>query len=332
MKKTVKGLSMIVIALLIVLCITAGALADADTTRTGSRVKILSQPSDITVGYASNVYFTVSATGDGLTYQWLYMPGSGGWRYITTGGGNSATLYVSANATMNGYQYRCIVKDAYRNSVYSDIATLRWSASYTPYIAPQITAAPQYYTPSLRIVTQPVDQTVRAGTNVTFTTTAEGDGVTYLWQMKAPGSSWAVMGNASQNGSWTLYADASMNGYQYRCIVTDRTGAAIASATATLTVSGTNTGSAPIITLQPLSTSVNRGAQANFYLNATGNGLNYQWQVLGPSSSWTNVIGARTAGLSVYTQAGMNGYWYRCVIVDASGNAIVSAPVILTVY
>lgn len=61
MKKTVKGLSMIVIALLIVLCMTAGALADADTTRTGSRVKILSQPSDITVGYASNVYFTVSA-------------------------------------------------------------------------------------------------------------------------------------------------------------------------------------------------------------------------------------------------------------------------------
>ncbi len=333
MKKSFKGLFLIV-TVLCVLCMTVCALADADVYGSRNRLTILSQPADVTVGYNSNVWFTVNATGDGLTYQWMYRPATGAWRNVTSYDGQTSTICVSATPAMNGYQYRCVVQDAYRNKVYTNNATLYWSASYTPYVAPTATPAPTYYAPALRIVTQPANQTVRPKTNATFTVAAEGDGVNYLWQMRAPGTNWTTIGSGSQYGSWTLYADTAVNGYEFRCIVSDKTGAAIISSTAVLTVTGS---AAPVtavtaITTQPVNAAVNRGTQAYFTVGATGNGLIYQWQVLGPNSYWTSVNGARASYLTVNAQANMNGYRYRCVIRDASGSAYVTAPVLLTVY
>ena len=87
-------------------------------------LKITRQPQDVTVDkIGDTATVSVSATGEGLTYQWFY-------KYT-----NSTEFKASSNKTntltyeivgvRNGAQVYCVVKDAYGNSVQSDIATLR---------------------------------------------------------------------------------------------------------------------------------------------------------------------------------------------------------------
>ena len=113
---------------------------------------------------------------------------------------------------------------------------------------------------------------------------------------------------------------AGMNGYLYRCVITDANGNKTVSNTAKLTAKTK-------ITTQPTATSVTVGANAVFTIKATGAGLTYQWQFRAPNSTtWTNsgANGCKTATVTFPMKAGMNGYLYRCVITDANGVKTVS--------
>ena len=90
------------------------------------------------------------------------------------------------------------------------------------------------------------------------------------------------------------------------------------------------------ITGQPENVTGEVGETAAFTVVAEGEDLSYQWQVLKPSAeTWANVS-SKTAG---YNQATMtftiaqkyNGYKYRCVVTDGSGNSVTSEVVTLTV-
>jgi hypothetical protein len=74
---------------------------------------------------------------------------------------------------------------------------------------------------------------------------------------------------------------------------------------------------------------------AVFTVEAAGTELSYQWQFLptGSGAQWSNTSadGAATPQLSIQGHSYRNGYQYRCVMTDASGNKAISEPVFLTV-
>ncbi|MBI5009997.1 MAG: hypothetical protein HZB98_10200, partial [Bacteroidia bacterium] len=220
--------------------------------------------------------FTVTATGDGLSYQWQEYISS--WNNITNGGvysnATTATLTITnPTAGMNGYKYRCVVSGTCSPSVNSDgLATLTVQAS------PSITGQPS--SPSA----------VCAGTGTpSFTVTATGTGLTYQWQEYV--SSWnnitdgGVYSNATTSTLTITNPTAGMNGNKYRCVVSGTCSpSANSDGLATLTVHN----SSPSITGQPSSpTAVCAGTGTpSFTVTATGDGLSYQWQEY--ISSWNN--------------------------------------------
>ena len=84
---------------------------------------ITAQPADMTVTVGQTASFTVTATGENLSYQWQQITDNGqSWTDID--GATDATYTEEATTTiMNGYQYRCVVSNS-AGSVTSEVATL----------------------------------------------------------------------------------------------------------------------------------------------------------------------------------------------------------------
>ena len=89
----------------------------------------------------------------------------------------------------------------------------------------------------LAIIVQPVSQTVEHGTQVTFSVTAVGSGLSYRWYYRTNSEGeWTAAGAASATtANYTITAEARHNGYQYRCRVTNGVDT-VYSDTVTLTV------------------------------------------------------------------------------------------------
>ena len=95
---------------------------------------IKTQPASQTVYAGDTVKFTVKATGTSLTYKWQYRKSSSGsWTDVSTGG-NKATYSLTTAERHNGYQYRCIINNAY-GKVVTKVVTLKVKAATTAYRA-----------------------------------------------------------------------------------------------------------------------------------------------------------------------------------------------------
>ena len=92
---------------------------------------------------------------------------------------------------------------------------------------------------------------------------------------------------------------------------------------------------AATISTQPKDVTAAVGATAKFSVAATGTGtLTYQWQLKGPSATaWKNSSSpnATKATFSLKVQAGHDGYQFRCVVKDGSGETTTSNAATLTV-
>ena len=277
--------------------------------------EIVSDPKDITVNLAeeNTAIFTVKAEGDGLTYCWQYKTASGSkWNNSTAADSKTATLTVTATKQRNGYQYRCVVTDKYGNEVISKAATL--------------TVIEEHYA---KIVSEPKDITAQVGETVKFTIVASGDGLTYRWQYKEPGSTWRNSGSVdSRTDTLTVNAATSRNGYQYRCIIVDQYGNVIWSTEVTLTV----VKKIKIVT-DPVSISAQKGKMVSFTVVATGDGLKYQWQYKTPGGKWNDSTSStsRTDTLLVEAATHRDGYQYRCIVTDQYGYTVTSEAATLTV-
>ena len=272
---------------------------------------ITTQPANKSVAAGSTAQFTVAASGKApLTYQWQSRKDSSAtWSNSGQSGAKTATLSVATVSGLNGWQFRCIVTDVNGRSVVSNAATVTVTQT-----APKIT-------------TQPANKSVAAGATTKFTVAATGTGtLTYQWRSRKNSSaSWS---NSGQSGAKTatlsVAAISGLNGWQFRCIVTDGSGQKVTSNAATLMVTQTMLK----ITSQPVSVSVTAGSTAKFTVAATGSGtLTYQWlSRKNSSSSWTNSgqSGAKTATLSVATISGLNGWQFRCIVTDGSGQTVTS--------
>ncbi len=182
--------------------------------------KITTQPKNTTVTVGSTAKFTVTATGKAtLKYQWQSRKDSSStWANSSQPGAKTATLSVTTTPGLHGWQFRCIVTDGNGHPTESNPATLT--------VKPAITK-------------QPANTSVNAGATAKFTVTATGKApLKYQWQSRKNSSStWA---NSSQPGAKTatlsVSATKGLNGWQFRCIVTDANGQPTESNPATLTV------------------------------------------------------------------------------------------------
>lgn len=82
------------------------------------------QPQSVNVELGQKTTFSVGAVGQGLTYQWHYRRPYGEWKEVTSKGGHTASLTVTAKKKNAGTQYRCVVTDSSGKMLTSEEAVL----------------------------------------------------------------------------------------------------------------------------------------------------------------------------------------------------------------
>ncbi len=172
------------------------------------------------------------------------------------------------------------------------------------------------------VVTQPHDTAICVESSAHFDIIAVNTSA-YQWQ-ENDGVGWydLTAGITYVSGQFTPHlqiidANLGLNGYKYRCVVTDGMGNYDTSDFATLGVF-----EPPVITQDPIDQTVCKNDIALFSTEAI-NGTSYQWQE-NTGIGWLDLVdnsfytGTQTPDLSVYTTTGMDGFHYRCVIQHVS--------------
>ncbi|MCR5203473.1 MAG: Ig domain-containing protein, partial [Lachnospiraceae bacterium] len=173
---------------------------------------------------------------------------------------------------------------------------------------------------------QPANCTCNENEAATFSVTAKGTGLTYLWQyMNAGDTSWTSW-TSKTTASISVAYSAARDRMKVRCIITDVDGKQVKSNTATLNYN------IPVsITTQPSSVTVNEGKSADFVVVAKGKGLKYLWQYKeAGKTAWTDWTSKTTASINVAYAANRDGMSLRCVVTDASGKKVTSNVATLT--
>ncbi len=268
-------------------CTTTATSAAASLTL-NTATSITTQPIAQAVCTGSAASFTVAATGTGtLTYQWRK-------NTINISGATSATYSIASAAAADAGSYDVIVTGTC-GSVTSGAVTLTLNAATV-------------------ITTQPVAQTACAGTNVSFTVAATGNGtLTYQWRKGAVNISGAT------SATYTITGATAADAASYDVIVTGGCGS-ITSTAVSLTINA-----ATVITTQPVAQAVCAGSAANFTVTATGTGtLTYQWRKGG-----TNITGATNSSYSIASVAAADAANYDVVVTGTCGS-VTSTAVALT--
>ena len=289
------------------------------TVTSASKPTITTQPSNKTATAGSSANFSVTATG-ATSYQWQYWKSStSSWTNVTASdisGAKSATMTVPATSARNGIKYRCKVTNS-AGTTNSNSATLTVTSASKP-----------------TITTQPSSKTAEAGSSAKFSVTATG-ATSYQWQYRTSSTgTWVNITSTAYSGlksaTMTAPATTDRDGYQYRCAVSNAVGT-VYSNSATLTIL-----TQPRITRYCSNITTTCEMTVEFYVEASGGGLSYQWQYSSDGgNTWgnitnTNYEGVHTSVLSVPATFSRNGYQFRCKVSNAVGT-IYSPAATLTV-
>lgn len=288
---------------------------------------ISSQPTNKTICSSTNTSFSVTAANV-TSYQWQVSTNNGTtWADITNGGvysnATTATLDItSATFAMNGYQYRCLLTAPCSVITNTNAVALTVNAPAT-------------------FTAQPASQVVCPGTNTVFSCTATGSGtISYVWQVKnSGGTTWnnlsngGIYSNVSTPNLTLTNIPLSMDNTQYRCVISGICPPADITTPATL-----NVYELPAITDNPQSITYCAGANVDFTCDATGAGITYQWQVsINGGVSFGNITNggvysnANTNTLNITSAtAGMDNYYYRCLVSGTCPPAVATNVAILT--
>lgn len=169
------------------------------------------------------------------------------------------------------------------------------------------------------IATPPVNSNGCVGGSASFSVTVNGTNITYQWQENTGGGFTNLSNNATYSGVNTntliiSNVTAGMNGYLYRCVISNDCTPSFNSAQATL-----NVGAVATLNSHPANSNVCPGVNVNFNVTAS-NATSFQWQ-LNTGSGFTNLSnvapysGVTTATLTITgTTVAMNNYQFRCVV------------------
>ncbi len=267
---------------------TANASIDLVLT-TDPRPVIIDQPVGTAVDPGTTVNFTVNASGaPTLGYQWL-KDGTNITDVGSFSGTTTSNLTVTSAQTTENGNYSVVINNDY-GSVTSSAAILFVSAGD---VAPFISVDPQ-------------SQTILFGQGATFSVSGAAKPLpTYQWLKDN-----VVIPNAT-NTSYSLVNTTLSDEAGYSVILSNSVNS-ITSAVATLTVN-----IPPVITNQPVSTSVLNGGSASFTVVAGGKPTpTYQWlKNTFPVTDATNAT--LTLNPAVPTDAGT----YAVVVINSAGTA-----------
>ena len=166
----------------------------------------------------------------------------------------------------------------------------------------------------VKITRQPVSATVASGKTVSVSVEATGDGLSYQWWYAAAGSSVFSKSSATTR-TYTTTMNSGRDGMRLFCVVTDAYGNTAGTNTVTINMIGVK------ITRQPVSATVASGKTVSVSVEATGEGLSYQWWYAGAGS---NVFSKSSANMRTYTttmNSARDGMKLYCVVTDTYGNS-----------
>jgi fimbrial isopeptide formation D2 family protein len=221
--------------------------------------------------------------------------------------GASCSFSVSVTGTANGTQVNNTNPVTSTNGGTGNSAT----ASVTVTSAPVITA-------------QPANQTVCAGTKVTFTAAAAGPPApTVQWQTSFDGgANWYNIPQATST-TLTFRTISPLNGSRYRAVFTNLFGSATTTA-ATLSVD-----TQIVVTQQPKDQNALQGQQVTFTTADGSLQPTLQWQVsTNLGTTWSNIPGATSTRLTFTATAAQEGNRYRAVFTNSCGQVPTQAAVL----
>lgn len=259
---------------------------------------ITSQPSDVSAQSGDNVQFYVEAEGaPPPAYQWRFSA-TGAAGGVDLPGETNAVLFLTSVITNQAGAYSVVVSNS-AGSVTSRAAVL----------------AVNEFPPS--ITSQPVNQTVNAGADVTFSAGANGSPpLTFQWRRNGTNLPGAT------NATLFLPAVHPNRAGLYTVVVSNHLGFVI-SLPAVLTVVG---GAAPVITSQPANLTLLAGDGGNLAVVATGQPAPaYQWR--------RNGVDLPNARFSVFSLFGVetNQSGNYTVVVSNLFGAVTSRVAVVTV-
>lgn len=294
-----------------VYCVITDAYGNSVTTETATLVhktvelEIVTQPVNSEAILGENFCVTVEARGEGLKYQW-YFRNAGSDTWYTSGVRDNTYDDVMTGARA-GREVYCVIKDAYGNSVTTDVATL---------IRIPI---------KLEIVSQPTDAAAAFDEMFCATVEAEGEGLKYQWYFRNAGSNtWYTSG--VRDNTYDDVMTKARNGREIYCVITDEYGNSVTTDIVKLTA-------VPKTPLNLLTQAENAyaamGEDFCVTVEAEGEGLAYQWYFRNAGSdTWYKSSVRDNTYDDVMTKARANREVY-CVITDAYGNQIVTEAVTL---
>lgn len=263
-------------------------------------VTIRQQPTDVTVDLGGSVHFQIKASGGDLTYQWQLSDDQGQtWRNSSV---KTADYYTTLSEKNAGRYVRCIVSNSQRSSAISRLASMN--------ISP------------LSVVTQPTDFAGVIGDQVNIGLKINGVGLIYQWQLSDDqGRTWR--NSSVKTHTYMTLLSEKNNGRYVRCKVSDKYGNMITTDAAQMRVTSLS------IIGQPKDTAVKIGEVVHFRIKATGEGLNYQWQLSDDGgNTWRN-SSVRTAEYAADFSQNKIGRYVRCIVTDEYGAKIVSDVAIM---
>lgn len=224
----------------------AGCVGSSNITITVNQLPaITAQPTNLAAPICPgfNVTYTVGATGAGLIYQWQISTDNGVTysnlvNNATYSGVTTNTLAITNVATsLNNNRYRCIVSGTCPPAVTSNAVTL------------VVATAPT-------ITTQPVNVTVCAGANASFSVVAGGTPAPTIYQWQVSTDAGVTWTNLTIGGSYTptftiTGTVTTQNNNRYRVLVTNSCGQTTTSSVATLTVNAL-----PVVTAAALASRI----------------------------------------------------------------------------
>ncbi len=265
-----------------------------------STVSITKQPTDAKTTSGKVVKTSISATGDGLTYQW-YISDPDSY-YFVESSVKSSTYSCRMNDTKDGRMVYCIVTDRYGNTEYCDIAILSMADPVS-------------------ITKQPQTTFGQLGETVKTTVEATGDGLTYQWYIRNADSDTYVKSSIT-GPTYSCRMSEARNGRRVICYVTDKYGNKVKSKTVVLRMTAT-------ITKQPTTAYAQLDKVVKTSVTAVGDGLTYQWYIKNPGSDKYVKSSVTGPTYSCRMSETNNGRRAICYVIDKYGNKVQSKTVVL---
>jgi hypothetical protein len=248
----------------------ASVVSPTATLTVNAQASIVSNPTNQSACPGNTASFNTVATGPDLSYQWQ-MSADGGTTFNDISGATSSSLNITnVTASMNNNQYRV------KLSTSCSVTSISTNSAV-------LTVLPQ-----ANILSNPSDFSGCAGSDASFSISAEGTNVQYQWQVSTDnGASYTNINGATNNTLLLSSITTNMNNNIYRVVVSANPCGNI-STTATLNISAS-----PIVTIQaspyknlfpglsttltassvPVSTSFNWFKNGNIISGVTGNSL-----------------------------------------------------------